>query len=176
MPDLRSLCKRFIALPLLIGVSSLGAALPAHAQSCDDDCDWNRWMYVEECRTWAGPSVPWNPNNYCYDDCNDSYDACMNECYPPPPPPPPPTWTGWLNRDNPGFTGDWESLAEFRSDGTNICNGATPIGIECQTLSGVDWTAAGEVYKCQPNAGGICRNNDQPDWDCQDYQVRFLCP
>ena len=77
MPNLRSLCKQLTAHTLLIGISILGAALPASAQSCGDDCDWNRWMCVEDCRQWAGPSSPWNPNNYCYDDCDDNYYACI---------------------------------------------------------------------------------------------------
>lgn len=78
MPNLRGLCRRFTALSLLIGISSLGAALPASAQSCwGEDCEWNRWMCVEECYQWAGPSSPWNPNDYCYDDCYDNYDACI---------------------------------------------------------------------------------------------------
>jgi hypothetical protein len=84
------------------------------------------------------------------------------------------TWTGWMNRDDPSGSGDWETLADLRAT-NNICNGAAPIGIDCRTLSGVDWRNTGEVYTCDPAQGGICQNNLQTDGSCQDYQVRFLC-
>lgn len=90
--------------------------------------------------------------------------------------PPPPTWTVWLNRDYPSGTGDGETVAEFRAEGNNICNGATPIGIECQTLSGVDWKSTGQAYTCNATTGGVCLNSRQPGGDCMDYRVRFLCP
>jgi subtilisin family serine protease len=85
----------------------------------------------------------------------------------------PGTWTPWLDRDDPSGTGDWEQLSDFRAAGNNICNGATPIGIECRTLSGVDWRNTGQTYTCDRTIGGICQNNGQ---SCLDYQVRFLCP
>jgi hypothetical protein len=94
------------------------------------------------------------------------------ECWPAPPP----TWTVWLNRDTPGGSGDWETLTDFRAAGVNICNGATPIAIDCRTKSGgIHWTATGEVYSCTPAVGGVCQNSQQPDGACLDYEVRFLC-
>lgn len=87
------------------------------------------------------------------------------------------TWTAWLNRDLPGGNGDYETLADFRASGNNICNGANPIGIECRVAAtGVNWSSSGEVYSCTPLVGGVCVNAEQPDFSCQDYQVRFLCP
>ena len=86
------------------------------------------------------------------------------------------TWTAWLNRDDPSGTGDWETLADFRAAGINICNGAAPIGIDCATLTGVDYRNTGEVYSCTPGTGGICQNAWQTDGACLDYQVRFQCP
>jgi hypothetical protein len=85
----------------------------------------------------------------------------------------PGTWTSWLDRDDPSGTGDWEMISDFRAAGNNICNGATPIGIQCRTLSGVDWTSTGQTYTCDRTIGGVCQNNGQ---NCLDYQVRFLCP
>jgi microsomal dipeptidase-like Zn-dependent dipeptidase len=82
-------------------------------------------------------------------------------------------WTGWLNRDGPSGSGDWELLSEFLSAG-QVCS--SPIGIQCQTTSGVDWTQSGEASTCDAATGGICRNADQPDGYCLDYRVRFLCP
>ncbi len=83
-------------------------------------------------------------------------------------------WTAWLDRDDPSGSGDWETVAEFRAEGNNICNGATPIGIECQTLSGMNWTNTGQAYTCNAATGGVCQNSQQQN--CQDYRVRFLCP
>jgi hypothetical protein len=83
------------------------------------------------------------------------------------------TWTAWMDRDDPSGTGDWETLADFPAG--SICGGATPIDIQCRTLSGVDWTVAGEVYSCTPGTGGICQNRLQTDGACLDYEVRFLC-
>jgi hypothetical protein len=85
------------------------------------------------------------------------------------------TWTVWLDRDDPSGTGDWETLVDFRAAGINVCNGAVPIGIECETLAGVDYRNAGEVYSCTASTGGICQNALQNDGACFDYQVRFLC-
>lgn len=82
-------------------------------------------------------------------------------------------WTGWLNRDGPSGSGDWETLSEFLPLG-QACS--SPVGIQCQTPSGVDWTQSGEVYSCTPSGGGICVNANQSDGYCQDYRVRFLCP
>jgi microsomal dipeptidase-like Zn-dependent dipeptidase len=81
-------------------------------------------------------------------------------------------WTGWLNRDGPSGSGDWETVSEFITAG-QVCS--NPIGVECQTTSGVSSTQSGEVYTCDLG-GGVCRNADQPDAWCHDYRVRFLCP
>jgi len=86
------------------------------------------------------------------------------------------TWTAWLNRDDPSATGDWETLSDFVSAG-QVC--ANPTAIECRTTTGLDWASTGEVYSCSVSAsipGGVCVNNDQPDGQCLDYEVRFLCP
>ncbi|REG29840.1 microsomal dipeptidase-like Zn-dependent dipeptidase [Archangium gephyra] len=82
-------------------------------------------------------------------------------------------WTGWLNRDGPSGSGDWEGLSDFVLAGQTC---SSPVGIECQNTSGVNWTQTGEVYTCAPTVGGICNNANQSDGYCQDYRVRFLCP
>ena len=82
------------------------------------------------------------------------------------------SWSPWLNRDNPGGSGDFETLADFvKTD--QVC--AAPIGIECQTVNGTDWEEAGQIYTCVADKGGICRNEDQKGARCKDYRVRFLC-
>lgn len=84
------------------------------------------------------------------------------------------SWTSWFDRDAPGGVGDYETLEAFKNEGYPVC--ASPIGVQCQTLNGVDWTQTGEVYTCTPSAGGYCVNSQQPDGSCLDYRVRFLCP
>jgi hypothetical protein len=82
-------------------------------------------------------------------------------------------WTTWRNRDLPSGNGDYETLSDFVNAG-QVC--ANPISVECQTLSGVPWYSAGEVYTCNTSFGGFCRNYEQPDGYCLDYRARFLCP
>ena len=81
-------------------------------------------------------------------------------------------WTPWLNADNPGGVGDFELLSNFVAT-RQACSG--PVEIQCQTTSGVDWKAAGQVYTCDVNQGGICRTSDQRSQRCFNYQVRFRC-
>ena len=78
-------------------------------------------------------------------------------------------WTQWLNRDMPGGTGDWETRFGF----TDAC--PSPIGVECQTVDGVDYVQAGQAVTCDPMFGFAC-DNSKNNWDCLDYKVRFLCP
>ncbi len=81
-------------------------------------------------------------------------------------------WTEWLDRDNPSGSGDWEN----RSLHTGVC--ANPTGFQARRVS--DGTAAnltGEVFFRNSAADGlVCRNADQPDNICFDYEVRFYCP
>ena len=52
----------------------------------------------------------------------------------------PSQWTNWLDRDNPGGTGDYEDLATHYLQGS-VC--PEPCGIECQTLSGAPASSTG---------------------------------
>jgi len=83
------------------------------------------------------------------------------------------SWTPFLNRDVPSGNGDFETLADFLAAGLACAN---PTAIECQTVNGVDFKAAGQVYTCDPTVGGVCQNANQPNGQCLDYQVRFFCP
>lgn len=83
------------------------------------------------------------------------------------------TWTAWLDRDNPSGNGDYELLTDFVAAG-QVC--ANPIGIACETTTGIPHTQTGEVYSCSVTNGGTCVNANQPDGACLDYRVRFLCP
>lgn len=82
-------------------------------------------------------------------------------------------WTEWLNRDNAGGSGDYETLSEFLKTGQACAN---PIAIECSTLDGRDWAETGQNYVCDVGKGGICVNRNQSGSGCLDYRVRFLCP
>lgn len=83
-------------------------------------------------------------------------------------------WTTWLNRDDPGGKGDFETLREFLAAG-QACT--APTGIECQTLDGRPWNETGEVVTCRPDVGGYCYNEHQRAGKrCSNYRVRFLCP
>jgi len=39
------------------------------------------------------------------------------------------TWTRWFDRDDPSFTGDYETLNDLRKEGNTIC--PNPIATEC---------------------------------------------
>lgn len=95
---------------------------------------------------------------------------CIADCGPPPAPYI--QWSPWLNRDNPGGTGDWEMLADFT---TSQVGCSLPAFIEAQTTTGVSWQNAGENLTVSPDVGLVCRNADQSDGACRDYRVRFGC-
>jgi len=83
------------------------------------------------------------------------------------------TWTNWYDRDDPSGTGDWEPMSLVNP---KPCGGKTPVGIECQTTSGLAAASTREVITCDPNYGFRCVNSDQPDGRCNyDYKVRYLC-
>ncbi len=81
------------------------------------------------------------------------------------------TWTSWYDADDPGGTGDFETIG-----GTIPAPCPAPTAIECQTTDGVDYAATGQVVTCDVSQGLICINAQQTDWTCLDYKVRFLCP
>ena len=96
--------------------------------------------------------------------------SCTVDCGPPPAPYI--QWSSWLNRDNPGGTGDWEMLADFSITQVGC---SLPAQIDAQTTSGVSWKNTGENLTVSPDLGLVCRNADQSDGSCLDYRVRFGC-
>ncbi|KAM7395268.1 hypothetical protein PAMA_006842 [Pampus argenteus] len=84
-------------------------------------------------------------------------------------------WTDWFDRDDPSGSGDWETLSNLRNENPGkIC--PDPVDIEAKTLSGLSVSAAGDVNtQLEPALGFICKNQDQPDKECNDYHVRFSC-
>jgi len=86
-------------------------------------------------------------------------------------------YTNWYNKDAQGGFGDFEERSEhLRLFG--LCDGNIPVGIECQTLSGIDWTLTGDVVEyCEPELGLVCLNANQVDGTgCENYRVRYSCP
>jgi hypothetical protein len=81
-------------------------------------------------------------------------------------------WSAWLDRDDPSGTGDWETRADFTLSQVGC---SSPSQIDAKTLTGVAWQNTGEVLTVSPIVGLICRNADQSDGACQDYEVRFGC-
>jgi hypothetical protein len=81
-------------------------------------------------------------------------------------------WTDWLNRDNPNGSGDWETLRDF----ADVC--PNPTDIQARRKSDqVDAAKTGEVFQdYSPEVGLVCKNAEQPDGKCSDYEVRFFCP
>ncbi|XP_017267328.1 cartilage intermediate layer protein 1-like [Kryptolebias marmoratus] len=84
-------------------------------------------------------------------------------------------WTQWFDRDNPSGTGDWEALSDLRNENPGkICD--IPRDIEAMTLSGQSVAQAGEtIFRYDTTSGFVCRNEDQPDKLCDDYEVRLSC-
>ena len=85
------------------------------------------------------------------------------------------SWSGWLDRDSAGGSGDYETRNAALAAGLIPATCTSPGGVECRTLTGTDWTLTGEVYTCNTSNGGSCVNAQQPDGWCLDYEVRFLC-
>ncbi|TNN44909.1 Cartilage intermediate layer protein 2 [Liparis tanakae] len=86
-------------------------------------------------------------------------------------------WTQWYDRDSPGGSGDWETLADLRTEHPGkIC--PSPTAIEFETLNGLSAAATGDVISAQDTTKGfVCKNADQADGKkCSDYRVRFSCP
>lgn len=83
-------------------------------------------------------------------------------------------WGPWLDRDNPGGRGDYETVRDFLATG-QVPNCPAALEIDCQTTDGRDWRDAGQPYSCEPERGGICLNDAQRGRQCYDYRIRFRC-
>lgn len=94
---------------------------------------------------------------------------------------PAPVWTRWLNRDNPGGTGDFETLRDHRRENPDIVC-ANPTAVECRVIKTGQpvktvQTRRGSSYRCELPVGGVCDNRFQaPGERCKNLEVRFACP
>ncbi|KAK7452812.1 hypothetical protein BaRGS_00039696, partial [Batillaria attramentaria] len=88
-------------------------------------------------------------------------------------------WTPWYDSFYPGngsTSGDDESLFSLRDlYGLDICGGSEPVDAQCQTVLGQQPPTDFLAIDCQPTQGLFCRNSDQPDGQCENYEIRFKC-
>lgn len=114
---------------------------------------------------------------YCEDDVaksekiecqnNCKYGACQEQ--------PEYEWTQWFDRDNPSGNGDYETI-KLQPE---VCE--IPKDIECQTLSGIDWTKTNQEVTCNTEVGFFCKNiyeyhcyEDLDDF--RKYKANFTSP
>ncbi|XP_019623012.1 PREDICTED: uncharacterized protein LOC109469067 [Branchiostoma belcheri] len=86
------------------------------------------------------------------------------------------SWTAWFDKDNPLGNYDREDLADLQTKHPGqIC--ATPVGIHARvhgTRMGALLT--GELFEAfGPTSGIVCKNSDQADGICEDYEARYCC-
>ncbi|KAI8493095.1 hypothetical protein Bbelb_290990 [Branchiostoma belcheri] len=86
------------------------------------------------------------------------------------------SWTDWFDRDDPTGTADSEILTDLRQDYPGqIC--VTPTAVHARVISTQqEASLTGQhISSYDTTAGFLCRNVDQPDGVCLDYEVRFCC-
>ena len=75
-------------------------------------------------------------------------------------------WTTWLDRDNPGGVGDFETLADF---GDKVCR--NPLSMEPRQIS----PGSNTIIHQDLNVGFWCINSEQPNGGpCADFEVRLF--
>ncbi|XP_049581757.1 mucin-5AC-like isoform X1 [Syngnathus scovelli] len=89
---------------------------------------------------------------------------------------PPVCWTEWFDVDDPNQQGDFEKISTIREQfPLRICD--VPASIEARTKSGASVDSTGNVIIVADTVTGfICKNSDQKNGNCSDYEVRFECP
>ncbi len=92
----------------------------------------------------------------------------------------PAKWSPWFDRDNPSGDGDFETIADLTKQFSGCVK---PVAIECRVKSTkAKWQTARQVYNCDLQVGGSCRNSKQPNYSarnrtiCTDYEARISCP
>ncbi|XP_066268484.1 low-density lipoprotein receptor-related protein 2-like [Branchiostoma lanceolatum] len=84
-------------------------------------------------------------------------------------------WTAWFDRDDPSGAADNEILSVIRHyNPGQICEAPTQIEARVRS-SQQDASETGEVFEFYNTTGFSCKNDDQTDGRCQDYEVRFCC-
>ncbi|XP_035826998.1 hemocytin isoform X2 [Aplysia californica] len=86
-------------------------------------------------------------------------------------------WTMWMNGHTPSPVGEEESFTSLRQKYA-FCQTSDITAIECRdAATGKSAQEMGQVnVVCDNNYSGLkCLNADQPNGQCLDYEVRFLC-
>ena len=93
-------------------------------------------------------------------------------------------WTGWKDRDDPGGNYDNEIFGNAETPGQG-CNDLLLEARVKGSLSSFRVASPADVLEQTgevvvlaegPNASGLsCKNSDQTDGRCEDYEVRFCC-
>ncbi|XP_058383655.1 mucin-5AC-like [Diceros bicornis minor] len=92
-------------------------------------------------------------------------------------------WTKWFDVELPSpgpQGGENETYSNILRSGERICHRPEYIThLECRAKSRpeVSTDQLGQVVKCDPDVGLVCRNQDQegPDRACLNYEIRVLC-
>ena len=83
--------------------------------------------------------------------------------------------SNWVDRDNPGGSGDFEKVSDMYNAGQISCR--YPLRIEARRKSDKkDSSKTGEVINSLNTGYGFsCLNSQQSDGSCADYEVRVWC-
>ena len=77
-------------------------------------------------------------------------------------------WTDWLDRDDPTGDGDFENRPSFSSD--EACS--DPIAVAARARS----SGSTAITHLDLYHGFWCLNEEQPEEECADHEIRFCCP
>ncbi|XP_077975814.1 uncharacterized protein LOC120340583 [Styela clava] len=80
-------------------------------------------------------------------------------------------WSGWLDRDDPSLTGDWETWSSFPR---KPCE--NPVAQHFELINPNDPPPLAQQLVIFPPAGGVACINDRGDRKCPDLKIRFCCP
>ena len=85
-------------------------------------------------------------------------------------------WTPWHDRDDWTGTGDWEDRINYQPKGRCTHGTVPPLAIQARLVSNqLPYQAGGDTLTISPSVGLICKNVDQTDGRCTDYEVRYCC-
>ncbi|KAI8487880.1 hypothetical protein Bbelb_343280 [Branchiostoma belcheri] len=135
---------------------------------------WDRVLSQTEIaadRSYHGNVIDWDTTNIrVFGQASRAEYRCIPAC-------PAGSWTGWFNRDNPGGNADGETLNKLQEEyPSQIC--VAPTAVHARVVSTqVEASLTGQVISSYDTTTGFfCRNADQQDSTCLDYEVRFCCP
>ncbi|XP_035694138.1 neurogenic locus notch homolog protein 1-like [Branchiostoma floridae] len=85
-------------------------------------------------------------------------------------------WTRWFNRDDPSGTADNELLSYlWQENPGEICFVPSAIQARVRGTHIQAFQTGQQFHSFDEAVGFLCRNSDQSDGSCLDYEVRFCC-